>query len=84
MRARVGVPDQLVYGGQGFTLTKLQLQARESADKVGEAVGFLLRGCRLLGSDVSNAGRLFTKAALGGTLKAREVRRGGAPPFVFL
>lgn len=28
MRARVGVPDQVVYGGQGLTVTKLQLQVR--------------------------------------------------------
>lgn len=48
-------------------------QVRESWEKLGEAVNFLFRGCRMLGSDVSNVGRLFTKAALGGTLKPREV-----------
>lgn len=26
MRTRVGVPEQVVYGGQGLTITKLQLQ----------------------------------------------------------
>lgn len=52
----------------------LHSQAREAFGKVGEGVGFLSRGVRLLGSDVGNAGRLFSKAALGGTLKPREVR----------
>jgi hypothetical protein len=68
LRIRVGVNDQVVFGGSGFSTTRLQLQMKESVDKVLEAINFLLRGVRLLGSDVSNAGRLFGKAALGGWL----------------
>eukprot|EP00877_Chromochloris_zofingiensis_P001136 jgi/Chrzof1/11022/Cz05g20210.t1 len=73
LRLRVGVPDTVVFGSNPFSPTKLKLQAKESIGKVGEGINFLLRGLRLLGSDTSNAGRLFTKAALGGTLKPREV-----------
>lgn len=62
-----------MFGSNPFSPTKLKLQAKESIGKVGEGINFLLRGLRLLGSDTSNAGRLFTKAALGGTLKPREV-----------
>ncbi|GBF97790.1 hypothetical protein Rsub_10215 [Raphidocelis subcapitata] len=73
LRMRVGVSDVQVFGANPFSITKLRLQARDSAGKVAEGVGFLTRGVRLLGSDVGNAGRLFSKAALGGTLKPREV-----------
>ncbi len=41
--------------------------------QVQEGIDFLTRGLRLLGTDVAAAGRLFSKAALGGTLKPREV-----------
>ncbi|GIL75359.1 hypothetical protein Vretimale_8033, partial [Volvox reticuliferus] len=73
MRSRVGVADQVVFGGQGFSLTKARLQIRESLDKVREAVTFLSRGFKLLGSDIATGVRLFLKAALGNTLKPREV-----------
>ncbi|GIL51245.1 hypothetical protein Vafri_7097 [Volvox africanus] len=73
MRSRVGVADQVVFGGQGFSLTKARLQIRESLDKVREAVTFLSRGFKLLGSDMATGARLFLKAALGNTLKPREV-----------
>ncbi|KAL6761963.1 hypothetical protein V8C86DRAFT_2526853 [Haematococcus lacustris] len=73
MRQRVGVPDQVVYGGQGLSLTKARLQVKEGLDKVREAVDFMTRGLRLLGSDIASAARLFGKAASGGTLKPREV-----------
>ncbi|KAG2422678.1 hypothetical protein HXX76_015842 [Chlamydomonas incerta] len=73
MRMRVGVADQTVFGGQGFSLTKARLQLRESLDKVKEAVNFLTRGFKLLGGDVGTGVRLFLKAALGNVLKPREV-----------
>ncbi|KAF6258973.1 hypothetical protein COO60DRAFT_1515473 [Scenedesmus sp. NREL 46B-D3] len=73
LRYRVGVPDTVVFGSNPLSPTRLKLQARDSSLKVLEGLNFLLRGMRLLGSDVGNAGRLFSKAALGGTLKAREV-----------
>lgn len=65
MRIRVGVMDQVVYGGSGFSLARLQLQVQESLEKVREAIEFLVRGVRLLGSDVANSTRVFTRAALG-------------------
>lgn len=55
----------MVFGNQGVSLTKLQLQSQEALGKVREAIDFLVRGVRLLGSDVANSGRLFTRAALG-------------------
>ena len=73
MRVRVGVVDQVVFGGQGFSLTRVQLQLKESLDKVKEGVSFLVRGVRLLGSDVAISSRIFARAVLGGTLKPREV-----------
>ncbi|MEW5299727.1 MAG: hypothetical protein WDW36_002714 [Sanguina aurantia] len=73
MCSRVGVGSQQVFGGSGFSLTKAQLQAEESKGKVLEAVNFLVRGVRLLGSDAQNSVRLVTKAALGNSLKPREV-----------
>eukprot|EP00798_Chlamydomonas_sp_ICE-L_P020032 gene20032-26750_t len=73
MRNRVGVADQIVFGGPGITLTKLQIQKNESIGKVKEAVNFMVLGVRILGSDISNASRVFMRAALGGTLKQREV-----------
>lgn len=73
MRNRVGVGDAEVFGSSGFSLTRVRLQIMESIEKLQEAVNFLLRGVRLLGSDVANTGRLFSRAALGGNLKPREV-----------
>lgn len=57
--------DQVVFGGQGFSLTRAQLQLAEAWGKVGEGVTFMVRGIKLLGSDVGNSGRLFWKAAMG-------------------
>ncbi len=57
---------QMVFGGSsGLSPTRLRLQALESLDKVKEAVDFLTRGVKLLGSDVANSGRVFMRAALG-------------------
>lgn len=57
--------DQVVFGGQGFSFTKARLQARDAFEKVREATVFMVRGVKLLGSDVDNAARLFGKAAMG-------------------
>jgi hypothetical protein len=56
LRYRVGVPDTEVFGSNPLSPTRLKLQARESSLKVLEGLNFLLRGIRLLGSDVGNAG----------------------------
>mmetsp|Transcript_3050 Transcript_3050/g.8024 ORF Transcript_3050/g.8024 Transcript_3050/m.8024 type:complete len:678 (-) Transcript_3050:373-2406(-) len=73
MRQRVGVPDQVVFGGQGWSMTKTRLQLQEALEAVLEAVTFMVRGLKLLTSDVTNSGRRFWRAATGGTLKPREV-----------
>jgi hypothetical protein len=56
LRYRVGVPDTEVFGSNPLSPTRLKLQARDSSLKVLEGLNFLLRGMRLLGSDVGNAG----------------------------
>ncbi len=38
---------------------------REALEKVREAVTFMLRGLKLLSSDISNSSRLFARAAVG-------------------
>jgi hypothetical protein len=61
LRYRVGVPDTEVFGSNPLSPTRLKLQARESSLKVLEGLNFLLRGMRLLGSDVGNAGEAGNK-----------------------
>ncbi|GAB4813221.1 hypothetical protein N2152v2_000267 [Parachlorella kessleri] len=63
MRSRLGISDTQVFGGQGFSLVKLQLQVKEGIAKIVEGVNFGTRGVRLLVSDVGSAGRLFWRAA---------------------
>ena len=72
-RIRLGIPDQAVYGGSGFTVRKLQLQLRDGWGTVQEGAAFFTLGLRMLASDVGYAGSLFGRAALGNTLKPREV-----------
>lgn len=43
------------------------------AAKVRDGAQFFTRGVRLLGSDISSAGRLFYRAGAGASLKPREV-----------
>lgn len=74
MRSRLGIAEGLVFGGQGFSWIKVRFQIREAVGKVTEGVQFFTRGIRLLGSDCNNCGRLFYRAALGQTLKPREVQ----------
>lgn len=74
MRIRLGIKDDQVFGGSGMSISRLQMQLRESISKVGEATKFFNRGVQLLSSDVGSSGRLFMKAVFGGTLKPREVR----------
>lgn len=49
------------------------MQMEGAGVKLEEGVQFFARGLRLLVSDVANASLLFSRAALGSTLKAREV-----------
>lgn len=56
LRYRVGVSDGEVFGANPLSPTRIKLQVNESSLKVLEGVNFLLRGVRLLGSDLGNAG----------------------------
>jgi hypothetical protein len=72
LRQRLGLGEETVFGGAGLSLARLQGQARAAAATVAEGVSFGVRGVRLLAGDVGAAGRLFWRAALGGTLRPRE------------
>jgi hypothetical protein len=51
--------DGQVYGSSNpLDPTKVRMSIKESSDKLMEGINFLLRGLRLLGSDVGNAGGL--------------------------
>lgn len=54
-----------MFSGSGWTVVKLQAGLRDSLGKVKEGVMFFSRGMRLLWSDISSAGRLFSRAVLG-------------------
>ena len=54
-------------------MVRAQAAVDEGVGKIREGVGFFSRGCRLLGSDLSSAGRLFYRAGAGASLKPREV-----------
>ena len=55
----------MVFSGSGWTVVKLQAALTDSLGKVKEGVMFFSRGIRLLGSDMTSAGRLFSRAVLG-------------------
>jgi len=74
MRVRLGIAESDVFAAAGqFSLRKLQLSVKESTNKISDGINFFTRGMRLLGSDVGSAGRMFMRAAVGATLKPREV-----------
>eukprot|EP00887_Chlorella_sp_A99_P006091 scaffold22.g6091.t1 len=62
LRVRLGIADTQVFGGTGFSLLKMQLQAQEGVAKIVDGVLFGVRGCRLLLTDIGSAGRLFWRA----------------------
>ena len=66
--------DAQVFAGAGWTVVRAQAAVDEGVGKIREGVGFFARGCRLLGSDLSSAGRLFYRAGAGASLKPREVQ----------
>ena len=66
--------DAQVFAGAGWTMVRAKATVGEGVGKIREGVGFFNRGVRLLGSDVSSAGRLFYRAGAGASLKPREVR----------
>lgn len=63
-----------MFAGAGWTLVRAKATAAEGLGKIREGARFVTRGVRLLGSDVSSAGRLFYRAGAGASLKPREVR----------
>ena len=71
--------DAQVFAGTGWTLVRARATVGEGVGKIREGVGFFSRGVRLLGSDVSSAGRLFYRAGAGASLKPREVRAVACP-----
>ncbi|CAK0783736.1 hypothetical protein CVIRNUC_006935 [Coccomyxa viridis] len=74
LRMRLGIGDARVFAGTGWTLVRAQATMGEGAGKIREGIGFFTRGVRLLGSDVSSAGRLFYRAGAGASLRPREVQ----------
>jgi len=73
LRKRLGINSDVVFGDSRLTWRKATLQAEKAVETIQEGVNFLVRGVRLMGTDLLYASRLFSKAALGGTLKPREV-----------
>ena len=53
---------------------RMSLTVNESVETIREAGTFLVRGVRLLGSDIGTSVRLFLRAAFGTTLRPREVQ----------
>ena len=74
MGALVLCRDMQVFGGTGWTVVRARATVDEGVGKIREGFGFFTRGVRLLGSDVSSAGRLFYRAGAGASLKPREVQ----------
>ena len=54
-----------MFKGAGWTWVRLRGSVREAGSKVAEGAAFFWRGLRLMGTDLNNAGRLFSRAALG-------------------
>lgn len=87
LRRRLGINSDVVFGDSSLTWRKVNLQVERALETIQEGINFIIRGVRLLGTDLLYASRLFSKAALGqpylhrcalgvcvgGTLKPREV-----------
>ena len=57
--------DDVVFGGGGLSMMKMQANVRESVAKVEEGIKFFARGLRLVGSDIATSVRLVLFAATG-------------------
>ncbi|KAK9810635.1 hypothetical protein WJX73_006190 [Symbiochloris irregularis] len=73
LRDRLGIGEATVFSGSGWTWVRVTNSFRDAYGKVMDGGNFFIRGLRLLGSDVSQSFRLFSSAALGASLKPREV-----------
>lgn len=79
LTTRLGLSEEGLSGvGGGLSLGMIAERtgrgARDAISKVGEGAGFLGRGVRMLGADLSASGRIFVRALVGSTLRPREVQ----------
>ena len=88
LKSRLGIADE----GMG-TLSpevlgeRISRTATESAEKAREGAEFMARGVKMLGGDISASARFFGRAAMGSTLRPREVqtiRRTALDIFTFV
>lgn len=63
--------EATVFAGSGWTWVRFTGSFRDAYGKTADGIQFFVRGLRLLGSDISHAGQLFTSAALGGPQSAQ-------------
>jgi hypothetical protein len=73
LRATLGISDSQVMPKLDVNLRSIRGSISAAGQKVVNGVLFVSRGCKLLLSDLSNGGKLFWRAATGGTLVPREV-----------
>ena len=73
LRATLGISDSQVMPKLDVNLRSIRGSIAAAGEKVVNGVLFVSRGCKLLLSDLSNGGKLFWRAATGGTLVPREV-----------
>ena len=73
LRAALGISDSQVMPKLDVNLRSIRGSISAAGQKVVNGVLFVSRGCKLLFSDLSNGGKLFWRAATGGTLVPREV-----------
>jgi len=73
LRATLGISDSQVMPKLDVNLRSIRGSIAAAGQKVVNGVLFVSRGCKLLLSDLSNGGKLFWRAATGGTLVPREV-----------
>ena len=62
---RAGCRADTIFRGPGWTLVRLKGSLQDVGSKVSEGANFFARGLRLMGTDLSVAGRYFSRAALG-------------------
>lgn len=77
LTTRLGLSEEDGVGGGisvGMMAEKGARGARDAFGKVTEGAGFLARGVRMLGADLSASARIFLRALFGSTLKPREVQ----------
>jgi hypothetical protein len=75
MKSRLAISDEPnVAMSLDMMRERMSLTVNESVETIREAGTFLVRGVRLLGSDIGTSVRLFLRAAFGTTLRPREVQ----------